>query len=94
MVVAVASFVVFAGSEALAWRIPIWYAQNVVMLGHVAVYVVVPEILLGLATFRVFEATASRPLHVRLAGAVALMLFYLGALMLFYFLIEAVLPAG
>ncbi len=85
---AVASFVVFVGSEAVAWRIPIWHAQNVAMVGGVALYVVIPEILLGLATLRVFQATGARPLVVRLAGAVALMLFYLGALICCYFLIE------
>ncbi len=43
--VAVATFVVFVGSEAVAWGIPIWHAQNVAMVG--GVYVVIPEILLG-----------------------------------------------
>lgn len=88
--VAVASFVIFVGSEAVAWRIPIWHAQNVAMFGNVALYVVVPEILLGLATYRVFQATASRTVHLSLAGAVALMLFYLGALIGCYSLIEVV----
>ncbi len=92
--VATASFMVFVGSEALAWRIPIWHAQNVAMVGGVALYVVIPEILLGLATFRVFQGTAARPLGVRLVGALALMLFYLGALICSYFLIERVVHAG
>lgn len=91
--VAAASFAVFVGSEAVAWRIPIWYAQNVAMVGHVALYVVMPEILLGLATFRVFRTTTPKPLGMRLAGALALMLFYLSALICCYFLIEEVFPS-
>ena len=69
--VATASFVVFVGSEAVAWRIPTWHVQNVAMVGGAALYVVVPEILLGLATVRVFHATAARPLGIRRASAAA-----------------------
>ncbi len=86
--VAVASLVVLVGSEAISWRIPIWYARDVAMLGHVALYVVIPEIVLGVATFRVFTATVERSLGWRLAGALGLMLFYLGALMASYHLFE------
>ncbi len=91
--VSVASFVLFVGSEAVLWRVPVWYAQDVTMVGHVAVYVVVPEILLGLSTFLTYQALENRRVVYRLAGEVALMVLYLGALCCSYLVVEHVLAA-
>ena len=85
-----ASFVLFVGSEAVLWRVPVWYAEGVTQLGHVALYVVIPEVLLGIGAYLVFLATEERPVWARLAGAFVLMVFYQGGLTFFYFLFERV----
>lgn len=39
--------ILFIGSEELLWMLPSWYAINVVKWGHVARYIILPEILLS-----------------------------------------------
>jgi len=91
LVVCLLSALLFVGSEAILWRIPIWHAIGVTMVFHVAVYLVIPEILLGLSTFLAFDAVYTRSLRYRLAAAFTVMIIYLGNLSFFYFLIERLL---
>jgi ABC-type proline/glycine betaine transport system permease subunit len=86
--VCVSSAVLFIGSEATLWLIPIWYAQGVTVIFHVAVYLIVPEILLGLSAFLAYEMSHLRPLWYRLAAAFTVMILYLGNLCFFYLVIE------
>jgi hypothetical protein len=70
-----------------------WYAQNVTMIGHIAIYILIPEILLGLSTYRIYtrcirgEAIFSSFLQ-KVIGAFAIMIFYLGNASFFYFILE------
>lgn len=86
---AVFALVLFAASEELVWRIPVWYAQHVHMIGHTAVYIVVPEVLLGITTFVGWQLTRSRPFSVKLATALAIMLIYAGSAAVSWLLIDA-----
>lgn len=82
------ALVLFAGSEELVWRIPIWHAQHVRMIGHTAAYIVVPEMMLGMTTFIGWQLTRSRPFVVRLLAALAIMLIYAGSAALGWLLID------
>lgn len=88
---ALLSFLIFVGSEATLWRLSIWHAENVHMTAHVAWYVVLPEVLLGLSTFLAFDLLGKRAVVWRILGALAVSAFYLGNLGLSYLLIERIL---
>ena len=68
------------GAEATLWAVPIWRAVGVTAVGPVAVYVVLPEVLLGAVAWLAYAFTrsASRPVQVGAAALVSLV--YLGAL--------------
>lgn len=89
--VCITSFLLFVGSEAVLWRIPIWYAREVTTVCHVALYLIVPEVLLGLSAFLAFEMSRGRPCWYRLCAAFTVMVFYLGNLGLFYLIGEHLL---
>ncbi len=89
--VALASVLLFVGSEATLWVIPIWHARNVTMVARVAVYLIVPEIILGLSTFLAFESSLHRSIWHKLSGAFVVMLIYLGGLCFFYLVVERLL---
>ncbi len=94
LVVAAASALLFVGSEATLWSIPIWYAQGVVTVAHVAVYVIVPEIMLGLSTFLAFESSLHRSIWYKLGAAFVITLIYLGGLCFFYLVVERLLVSS
>ncbi|MFX0045452.1 MAG: DUF6989 domain-containing protein, partial [Candidatus Hermodarchaeota archaeon] len=66
---------------------------NVTMIGHVAVYIILPEILLGLSTFVCFILIRTRAIWMQIVGAFTVMILYMGNISFFYFLIEQVLPS-
>ncbi|WP_010569960.1 DUF6989 domain-containing protein [Leptospira broomii] len=84
------AFAIFAFSEEFARTIPIWYAQNVSMIGHTAVYVLLPELILGVFTAFAYFHTEGKPLRSKLLWTIPTMLVYLGALSWFYLLLEGV----
>lgn len=88
--VALVSLVIFGGSEQTLWLLSSWYAKNVVMIGHVAVYIVIPEIILGLASFFCFEQIKERGHLVKIPCAFLVMQLYLGSACFFYFLVERI----
>lgn len=90
VVSALTALVLFVGSEAVLWRVPIWYAQNVTMVGHVAVYVIVPEMVLGISTWLAFRTVRDGPLVARWVAPVLVMQLYAGGVVLFWFLIDFV----
>jgi hypothetical protein len=90
-VVALISLLIFVGSEQTMWILPSWYAQNVRMIGHIAVYIIVPEILLGLAAYFAYEHVTKLSHWYKFPAAFSVMLFYLGSAAFFYFLIEKVI---
>jgi hypothetical protein len=84
------SAILFLGSEATLWVLPVWYAQHVTQIFHVAIYLIAPEILLGLYTFYAAEWVREKSLGYRLGAAFTVMITYLGNVSLFYLIIEKV----
>lgn len=87
-VAALVAGVLFVGSEATLCAVPIWRAVGVTMLGPVAVYVVVPEVLIGGVAYLAYAGTRERTRPVRLAAAAGVSLVYLGALCVSYGLVD------
>ncbi len=88
--VAISSLLIFAGSEETMWMIPSWHAVNVTMIGHIAVYLIIPEIILGLSAFFAYETIQKRSHWLKIPAAFLIMVLYTGSLSVFYFLIEKV----
>jgi hypothetical protein len=92
LVVAVLTLLVFGIAEETMWMLPSWYAQNVAMIGHIAIYIIVPEILLGLSTLISYQLVRDRPVWMWIVGAFTVMILYLGNVSFFYLLVERILP--
>jgi len=76
----------FIGSEELVWLLPSWYAVNVVMWGHVARYIIVPELILSALIIFVFERIRNRSLAYYVLSAAAISAVYTAAAVIFYFI--------
>jgi len=88
-VVAVVSFLIFTGAEAgLTF---VWHAQNVFMIGPVALYIIVPELILGLSTYWTYSFLKENPRWWNLFAAFFLMLLYLGSACFFHLLINKII---
>jgi uncharacterized membrane protein len=83
-----ASALIFLSAEALAWRIPIWSAQNVTQWQGVALYLVPALLLLGPVTAAAYAVCLRRALWERLAAAALIMLFYMACCVASYWLVE------
>lgn len=88
-VAAVLAAVVFLGTEIAAPTLGLWEPSgDTTRWGGVAIYVVPAEAALGWATAVAFGATRSSSVPARVGAALAVSTFYLGALVLAYFLID------
>ncbi|MGB3771126.1 MAG: hypothetical protein WBA00_08275 [Rhodococcus sp. (in: high G+C Gram-positive bacteria)] len=83
------ALVIFLGSEIAAPFLGLWepIGDTRRLLG-VAIYVLPAEAALGWAAAVAFAATRRKPVAARIAAALAVATFYLGALVLSYFLID------
>ncbi|MBL8020274.1 MAG: hypothetical protein JNM27_11460 [Leptospirales bacterium] len=91
-IVALLTFVILGVSEATLWMLPIWYAApHILAPFHVAVYVIVAEIMLGCATWYAYRAVETHGWAARIVAAFVVMLIYTGALSLSYLVIEKLL---
>ncbi len=88
---ALLSLAIFGVSEATVWMLPSWYARDVLMAGHVAVYIIIPEIILGIACLYAYVTTRGAGLPAKAFAAFIVMQLYLGSAACFYFLIERVI---
>ncbi|TFF84313.1 MAG: hypothetical protein EU552_01085 [Promethearchaeota archaeon] len=85
------SLIIFGLAEQSMWVFS-WYPQNVFLLfDHLAVYIIIPEIILGLSTFYLFLKFMDTKISYKIVLAFVIMLLYLGAANFFYFLIEEIL---
>ncbi|RJP75976.1 MAG: hypothetical protein C4522_19785 [Desulfobacteraceae bacterium] len=82
------SLIMFGGSEQTLWMLESWYARNVTMVGHVAIYILIPEIILGLATWYGYKMVKSRNVLYKTIAAFGIMQLYLGSAAYFYFVLE------
>jgi hypothetical protein len=89
--VAVASLLIFGVSEETVWMIPSWYAKNVTVVAHTALYILIPEMLLGLSAYLVYEKVSGGTALKRGVAAFFVMTFYIGNSTFFYFLVERII---
>jgi len=86
------ALLIFGLSEATSKSVlSSWYAQNVQMIGDMALYVLLPEMILGLAAYEAFRSSVGKSPMYKLRNAFAVMLIYTGSLMFFYFLFEKII---
>ncbi|HOD14317.1 MAG: hypothetical protein KBC90_07795 [Spirochaetes bacterium] len=88
---AVAALVIFGISEQTVWMLPSWHAIQVTMIGHAAVYIIVPEIILGMSCVYAYERVRGRGPAAKVWAAFMVMLLYLGSAAWFYFFIERII---
>jgi hypothetical protein len=91
LLVAVLALAIFGLAEQSMWMLQSWYAQNVTMIGHVALYIVIPEIILGLSTYFGFKYIQEKSPLIKIPVSFFIMLIYLGSAAFFYFLIEHII---
>jgi len=90
----VVAALVFASAEAVLPPLGIWEPVGVTTIGHVAWYVVPPELLLGAAAWWGLQVTRVRPPWVVVPVAAGVSLLYTGALAASWLLIERGLLGG
>jgi len=89
--IAILSLLIFGLAEQTMWILQSWYAQNVSMIGHLALYIIIPEVILGLSTYIGFKEVQDKHNLLKIPVALTIMLLYLGSATFFYFLIERVI---
>jgi len=90
-IVGVISFLIFTSSELFLYTS--WHAQNVLMISNVAVYIIIPEVLFGLTSYWMYLQIKNANIIAKIFGAATVMIFYLGNIAFFYFLLERVILA-
>jgi hypothetical protein len=83
------SLVIFTLAEATLWAVPVWHAREVALLGHVAVYLLVPETLLGVSAWLAWRKTRDAGPAAQILAAAVVMVLYLGNCALWWFLLES-----
>lgn len=78
-----AGLLLFLVAEWAAPGLGLWYPQNVLTVGGVALYPLIPEALLAVAALWMWRVTAEAPRWQKIVGALAVTVFYAGALSLF-----------
>jgi hypothetical protein len=91
LIVGLFSLLIFGLAEQTLWMLQSWYAQNVIMIGNVALYIIIPEIILGLTTFYGYKLIQDKSHLLKIPMTFMIMLLYLGSATFFYFLIERIL---
>lgn len=82
---------VFGFAEETMWMIPSWYAQNVTIIGHTAIYVLPAEMILAVTTYLTYQGFSNEGWMIRIGTGFLIMLQYLGSLGFFYLLVEKIL---
>jgi len=90
-IVALISLLIFGVSEMTMWTIGSWYAQNVTMVGHTAIYIIIPEVILGISAYLSYRMIQDKTVWIKFPTAFIVMLLYLGSAAFFYFFFENVL---
>ncbi|MFX0075234.1 MAG: DUF6989 domain-containing protein, partial [Candidatus Hermodarchaeota archaeon] len=92
VVVGLMSLFIFVIAEQTMWMLQSWYPQNVTLLfDHLAVYIVIPEVILGLSTFYCYNKTKSQHILILIVVAFGIMLLYLGNASFFYLIFEKII---
>ncbi len=90
LVAASVAILIFGFSEATLWTLGSWYARDVTMIGHIALYVLIPEFLLGFFLYQYFHESQNRGGWIQLYNAIKVSILYTGSLALSYLFLEKV----
>ncbi|MFW9844781.1 MAG: DUF6989 domain-containing protein [Candidatus Thorarchaeota archaeon] len=90
-VVSILGVLIFILSELTLVNLPSWTATVTGMIGNLAYYIVIPELLLALSAFMCYEYVLEKKIWMKILGAFVVMIFYIGNASFFYFLIETLL---
>ena len=90
-VAALLSLLLFGFCEWAARPLDLWTAQNVRTMAGVAVYVLIPEVFLGLATLQAYRRSRGDGIIQQIFSALAVNLLYTGALFIGLLLTRALL---
>jgi hypothetical protein len=85
------ALIIFWISEETMHHIPVWYAQNVKLIGSSAIYVLPAEFFLGIYLSWVYEASLGRNILERIILAGSVFIFYTGALSVSYLIVERII---
>ena len=92
IVVGLMSLTIFGLSEQSLWMLQSWYPQNVTLIfDHIAVYIIIPEVILGLSAFYYFQKIKDNNYLTLIVVSFIVMLLYLGSASFFYFLFEKII---
>ncbi len=91
LIVSLTTLIVFIGSEATLWVLGSWYAQNVFLIGHLALYIIIPELIFGLLVYIAFLRQLDDPKSFILSPPL-IALIYTIASSGFLLLFQVVLP--
>ncbi len=84
--IVISSLLIFGISEMTLWRLDAWKAQNVSTINHLALYIIIPEIILGLSSYWFFEIIKDKEHWKKFPTAFMVMLLYLGSAVFFLLL--------
>jgi hypothetical protein len=90
-IVSIVGLLIFVLSELTLVNLPSWAATVTGMTGNLAWYIVIPELFLALSAFICYEYVLEKKIWMKIMGAFAVMIFYIGNASFFYFLIETLL---
>jgi hypothetical protein len=89
--VSVFGLLIFVMSELTLVNLPSWTATVTGMIGNLAFYIIIPELFLALSAFLCYEFVREKKIWMKIIGAFAVMVFYIGNASFFFFLIETLL---
>lgn len=90
-VVSVLTVLIFTLSELTLVALPSWTATVIGMTGNLAWYIIIPELFLGLTAFICYNIVKDKKIWMKIAGALTVMILYIGNASFFFFLIETLL---
>ncbi len=89
--VSILSVLIFALAELTLVSLPSWSATVSGMIGNLAIYIILPELILGLSVFICYNIVRERPIWMMIIGAFSVMVFYIGNASFFFFIVETLL---
>ncbi|MFX0038386.1 MAG: DUF6989 domain-containing protein [Promethearchaeota archaeon] len=89
--IGIISLLIFGIAEQSMWILQSWYPQNVYVIGNLAIYIIIPEIILGVSTYFSFIIIREKNHILKIPISFIIMILYLGTAVFFYFLFDQIL---
>lgn len=91
VVAAILSLAIFGVAEATMWMLGSWQTLAQLVVANIALYILVPEMILGMTAVQEYERTNASGMLTKLVAAFRVMILYIGTASLFYLIVEVVL---